>query len=142
MKLSQLDDQSLFCALIVGEAEGEPFIGKLAVACVVRNRVKDSRWPDSYEKVILQPKQFSCFNQVPREDDIPETYMKRYFFHNFELIWWRECWASANIVRNEYVSDITHGATNYYADYMEEPPSWAKGKTPCFEFGKHLFFRL
>lgn len=34
----------------------------LCVANVIRNRVRNRRWPDTYRGVIRQPRQFSAFN--------------------------------------------------------------------------------
>lgn len=41
------------------EARGEPDIGKVAVAYVILNRVKDPRWRLHTGSGALQPKQFS-----------------------------------------------------------------------------------
>ncbi len=53
-----------------GEARGEPYIGKVAVAAVILNRVISSRFPNTIEKVILQKGQFESvsngqFNLTP-----------------------------------------------------------------------------
>lgn len=41
------------------EARGEPFIGQVAVAEVVLNRIDDKRWPNDACGVIYQSQQFS-----------------------------------------------------------------------------------
>ena len=62
------DELSLFRALIVGEAAGEPYIGQLAVAYAAANRKRFAAmsrlpWfhPDSHRDNILARDQFSCF---------------------------------------------------------------------------------
>jgi len=40
------------------ESRGEPEAGQFMVAFVTHNRVKDSRWPSTYCKVVYQPGQF------------------------------------------------------------------------------------
>ena len=50
---------SLLAKLILYEARGESEYCQHVVASVVVNRVNDSRWGDSVEGVIKQPKQFS-----------------------------------------------------------------------------------
>ena len=45
-------DVDLLAHLIHGEARGEPYIGQVAVAAVVLNRVKDSRFPNTIAGVI------------------------------------------------------------------------------------------
>jgi N-acetylmuramoyl-L-alanine amidase len=44
------------------EAGCQSYMGKFAVAQVIMERVADSRWPNTIEGVILQKKQFSCWN--------------------------------------------------------------------------------
>ena len=52
--LEQLNDLDLLTALIMGEAESEPLLGKIAVACVVKNRLNDRRWGNTWQDVMLQ----------------------------------------------------------------------------------------
>lgn len=40
------------------EAGGESFEGKQLVVCVIMNRVADSRFPDTIEEVVFEPRQF------------------------------------------------------------------------------------
>lgn len=51
-------DVKLIASLIFCEAGGEPYEGKLAVANVVLNRVKSSKYPSSVSSVIYQGGQF------------------------------------------------------------------------------------
>lgn len=53
------DEIMLLSKLVAGEARGESYEGQVAVAAVVINRVKDSRFPDSLEEVIYQKNAFS-----------------------------------------------------------------------------------
>lgn len=53
---------ALLSLALWGEARGEPIEAQVGVGCVIRNRVNDGRWPDTYQEVILQPLQFSAFN--------------------------------------------------------------------------------
>ena len=49
----------LLSKLVAGEARGESYEGQVAVAAVVINRVKDSRFPNTLEGVIYQKNAFS-----------------------------------------------------------------------------------
>jgi N-acetylmuramoyl-L-alanine amidase len=49
----------LLAKVVYGEARGEPYTGKVAVAAVVLNRVESSQFPDSLSEVIYQPGAFS-----------------------------------------------------------------------------------
>ncbi|WP_042355581.1 cell wall hydrolase [Bacillus rubiinfantis] len=48
----------LLARLVRAEASTEPFAGKIAVACVVLNRVENKAFPDSIRGVIYQKRQF------------------------------------------------------------------------------------
>ncbi|WP_042277256.1 cell wall hydrolase [[Clostridium] dakarense] len=52
----------LLSKLITGEARGESYEGQVAVAAVVINRVKDSRFPNNIKDVIYQKNAFSVVN--------------------------------------------------------------------------------
>ena len=43
-----------------GEARGEPYVGMVAVAASVMNRVSDSRFPNSISGVIYQSGAYTC----------------------------------------------------------------------------------
>jgi spore germination cell wall hydrolase CwlJ-like protein len=53
------DDLRLLTCLIHAEAGSQSYEGKLAVANIVLNRVKSSKYPDSIKAVIYSPGQFS-----------------------------------------------------------------------------------
>lgn len=62
--------------IVMAEAEGEPYEGKVAVANVVLNRLRSANFPDTIYKVIYQKSQFSPVANgrlkrvVPNEDSI------------------------------------------------------------------------
>ena len=51
---------SLLARLVNGEARGEPYIGQVAVAAVVLNRVRSDVFPDTISGVIFQPGAFDA----------------------------------------------------------------------------------
>ena len=53
-------DLRLLAHLIHGEARGEPYVGQVAVAAVVLNRTRDSRFPKTIAGVIYQPGAFDA----------------------------------------------------------------------------------
>lgn len=52
------DDRDLLARVVAAEARGEPYVGQVAVAAVVLNRMRDPRFPDSLAGVIYQPHAF------------------------------------------------------------------------------------
>ena len=146
MRLADLDDINLLTALLVGEAAGEPFLGKIAVAWVVRNRLTDPRWPNQWRDVMLQKQQFSCFNGLPRDDsDIPQSLMKWLFINHFNDLWWRECKYAAHGVLYHWVGDPTEKSNHYLnPKKLKVLPSWAKDNPDklTMVIGNHDFYRL
>lgn len=54
------DELYTLAQCINGEARGEPYIGQVAVAAVILNRVDDPRFPNSIAGVIFQPGAFTA----------------------------------------------------------------------------------
>jgi N-acetylmuramoyl-L-alanine amidase len=52
-------DIELMAKMVYAESRGEPFEGQVAVASVILNRVKDSRFPNTVSGVIYQPGAFT-----------------------------------------------------------------------------------
>lgn len=52
-------DVELMAKMVNAESRGEPFEGQVAVASVILNRVKDSRFPNTVSGVIYQPGAFT-----------------------------------------------------------------------------------
>lgn len=50
----------LLARLVHGEARGEPYVGKVAVAAVVLNRVRSASFPNTVSGVIFQTGAFDC----------------------------------------------------------------------------------
>ncbi|HWI60750.1 MAG TPA: cell wall hydrolase [Symbiobacteriaceae bacterium] len=55
---SAKDNLTLLAQLVCGEARGEPYEGKVAVAAVILNRTLDKRFPDSVAGVVYQTHAF------------------------------------------------------------------------------------
>jgi len=53
-------DAHLLAHLVYGEARGEPYVGQVAVAAVVLNRIPDPAFPNTVADIVYQPGAFSC----------------------------------------------------------------------------------
>lgn len=51
-------EKNLIARLVHAEAEGEPYVGKVAVATVVLNRVEHKEFPDTVKEVIYEENAF------------------------------------------------------------------------------------
>ncbi len=68
-------DEYLLARAIHGEARGEPYVGKVAVAAVILNRTRSSSFPNTVAGVIYQPLAFTAvadgqINLTPNKDSI------------------------------------------------------------------------
>ncbi|WP_455542058.1 cell wall hydrolase [Intestinibacter sp.] len=120
--MSLNDEQlNLLSKLVAAEARGESYEGQVAVAAVVLNRVKDSRFPDSIEGVIYQKNAFSVvkdgyINAQPTEESYKAA---------------REAL---------YGSDPTNDAI-YFWNPDISTCSWINTLNPYLRIGNHVFAR-
>ena len=73
--VSGRDDIMLLARLVSGEAEGEPYLGRVAVAAVILNRVNSDQFPNSIAGVIYQPDAFESItngiaNGAPSDESV------------------------------------------------------------------------
>jgi len=73
--VSARDDVMLLARVVNGEAEAEPYLGKVAVAAVILNRVNSEKFPNSLAGVIYQPQAFESItngiaNRAPSQDSV------------------------------------------------------------------------
>lgn len=111
---------------IIFEARGEPDIGKVAVAYVILNRVKDPRWGSSIREVVHQPRQFSYLKDKHKQK--PPT---------------QKDWSRARKIAHDVILGATSNpvgnATHYHATHVK--PKWAKKLEPVAKIGQHIFYR-
>lgn len=53
-------DLNLMAHVVYGEARGEPFVGQVAIAAVILNRIKSSKFPNTVPGVIYVPGAFEA----------------------------------------------------------------------------------
>jgi spore germination cell wall hydrolase CwlJ-like protein len=114
------------------EARGETVKGKFAVAEVIRNRVKSSRFPDSYCGVINQGtgRKHQCqFSYTC--DGKPEVIAEPGSYATVAKV--------ARAAMDGKAPEITKGATFYHTTAVR--PSWSREFTNTARFGVHLFYR-
>lgn len=126
------DPERVAILTILMEAYGEGTKGMTAVGEVIRTRARERSL--SWAEVCLQPKQFSCWNGMKREN-ILSTF--DYHRHGYRL----EHYEKAKIAwEKSAFTNYTKGANLYYAPKLASP-SWAK-KTPLVAvIGNHNFHR-
>lgn len=108
--------------LIHAEAEGEPFIGKVAVGAVVMNRLKDPRFPNSIREIIYQPQQFS---------PVADGRLARIANPN------PDCIKAAEMALSG--ADPTGGALYFYNPDKVSPHNWIRSREIVYIIGDHFF---
>ena len=114
-------DYKLMARCIYAEGRGEPYMGQVAIAAVVMNRIKSSQFPNTVAGVIYQPQAFSVVadGQIDLEPD--ETAMK----------------AAREGMDG---TDPTHGAIYYFnPDKTSNKFIWSRPQ--ILKIGKHIFAR-
>jgi spore germination cell wall hydrolase CwlJ-like protein len=120
----------VFAKTVYGEARGETWRGKIAVAWVIKNRLMSKKWGTNYVSVCLAPRQFSCWNK----DDVNYARIKAVTFDNEDL---QKCLAAAAAAHFSIELDPTRGALHYAAERIT--PNWASND--YITIGGHKFYR-
>lgn len=125
----------LLAQAILGEAEGSTYDAKIAVGCVVRNRVGyQGKYGNGFSGVITKPYQFSSFN--PKSPRLEVMMRPENGQHN-----WPDCYQAAEDVMYGNMSDPTSGAVFYFTrPLLAAPAAWGE-VYPTVEIDGFHFFR-
>ncbi|SHJ06036.1 Cell Wall Hydrolase [Ruegeria lacuscaerulensis ITI-1157] len=126
------EDLKCLAEALYFEARGESVQGQFAVAEVIMNRVKSSRFPDTVCGVIRQGtgKKYQCqftytcdgYKEVIREKKAHERVAK-----------------VARLVLDGAGKPLTAGATHYHTKAVR--PSWSRVYKETARIGVHIFYR-
>jgi len=138
----QMIAEALVCLAlnVYHEARDQPFIGQVAVAQVVMNRVYDDRYPDTVCEVVKQGPTYSWKPDFPVRHRCQFSWYcdgKSDKVHNEEA--WQQAVMIAHGVYYGNLDDFVEGATHYHASYVL--PEWAETKTQVVQIGEHIFYR-
>ncbi|WP_196589691.1 cell wall hydrolase, partial [Burkholderia cepacia] len=103
------DEWMYMARTLYGEARGQNFESKVAVAWIIRNRLERGTWGDTYKDVVTARLQFTCWSE--RID--PDGYKA---IHNPQGDPWKDCKKAAlkvMLARDE--ENVFPGATHYYS---------------------------
>lgn len=112
-------DSYLLARCVHAEARGEPYLGQVAVAAVVLNRVRNSSFPNTISGVIYQPWAFTCINDGQINLTPSDSAMK-----------------AAKDALNGW--DPTNGCIYYY-NPSTATSSWIWSRPVMLSIGKHNF---
>ncbi|MFC5448403.1 spore cortex-lytic enzyme [Paenibacillus aestuarii] len=112
-------DLNLMANAVNGEARGEPYIGQIAVAAVILNRVKNPSFPNSVSGVIFQPGAFTAVADG-------------------------QIWLTPNESTKRAVKDALNGMDPtggciYYFNPETATSKWIWSRPQVKQIGKHIF---
>lgn len=125
------EDLKYMALTVWGEARGEPYPGKVAVAWVLYNRAVHDNM--SLQAVATAKWQFSCWNKGdPNNSLITDPKF------NTNIQSFRDSMAACIEVLDAENPDATKGSRHYCVTTLN--PDWAKGHTPVYTVGMHKFY--
>jgi len=134
--------ESLMCLAlnVYHEAKNQSFMGQVAVAQVVMNRVGDARYPNTVCDVVKQGETYKYKPTIPIKNKCQFSwYCDGKSDKPEEPKAWRDAMHVANGVYNGHIADFVEGATHYHAYYVN--PSWAKSKKYVLRIDDHIFYK-
>ncbi len=113
------NDIKLIANAVYGESRGEPYIGQVAVAAVILNRIKSPSFPNTPSGVIFEPGAFTAVADG-------------------------QIWLTPNKTAKKAVSDALSGwdpssGAIYYFNPATATSSWIWSRPQIKQIGKHIF---
>ena len=113
------NDIQLMANAVYGEARGEPYIGQVAVAAVIINRVNSATFPNTISGVIFEPRAFTAVADG-------------------------QIWLTPNEKAKEAVMDAINGwdptgQALYYFNPDTATSAWIWSRPQIKQIGKHIF---
>ena len=120
-------DLDCLAKTIYFEAGNQSYLGKLAVARVVLNRVKDIKYPNTICDVIYQKKQFSWVDIRKSHDPV------------YNRSWKESLDIAGTVIEGQTTPLFDENVTHYHADYVN--PKWAKELKQVAKIDQHIFYK-
>ncbi|MEH7224257.1 spore cortex-lytic enzyme [Bacillus sp. JJ1566] len=113
------NDIQLLANAVYGEARGEPYIGQVAIAAVILNRLDSPTFPDTVSGVIFEPLAFTAVADG-------------------------QIWLTPNEQAKKAVVDAINGwdptgGATYYFNPATATSKWIWGRPQIKRIGKHIF---
>lgn len=113
------NDIRLMANAVYGEARGEPYIGQVAVAAVILNRVRNPAFPNTPAGVIFEPGAFTAVADGQ--------------------IWLTPNETAKKAVRDALSGWDPSGGAIYYFNPNTATSAWIWGRPQIKKIGKHIF---
>ncbi|ULL17277.1 spore cortex-lytic enzyme [Paenibacillus sp. H1-7] len=113
------EDINIMANAVYGESRGEPYIGQVAVAAVILNRVKSPSFPNTATGVIFQPGAFTAVADGQ--------------------IWLTPNETAKRAVRDAINGQDPSGGCLYYFNPVTATSKWIWTRPQVKQIGKHIF---
>lgn len=115
------NDMKLLANAVYGEARGEPYIGQVAIAAVIMNRLENPNFPHTVPGIIFQPGAFTAVADG-------------------------QIWLSPNAQSKKAVNDALRGwdpssGAIYYFNPATATSKWIWSRPQIKRIGQHIFCR-
>ena len=140
-----LDELDCLALNIYHESRGDSLAGQAAVADVVLNRVKESRYPDTVCGVVKQAVLVENWkgNIVPKRNQCQFSWFCDGLSDEpRDLDAWSEAYTLAEETMNGAWRGITEGSTHYHAAHMRAVWSNDRGMKYTGTIGQHEFYKF
>jgi hypothetical protein len=118
-------DHLYYALTVYGEARSENAASKRAIAWIIRNRLRKKRWGTSYQKVVVRPVQFKCWNKKDPNYAILQHPGRNGLLSDKNA--WEECKKIIEEVHNASEKDNPiPGICNYFSGKADPKVSWEK----------------
>ncbi|MGM7701700.1 spore cortex-lytic enzyme [Pseudalkalibacillus sp. Hm43] len=113
------NDIQLMANAVYGEARGEPYVGQVAVAAVIINRIESTSFPNTISGVIFEPRAFTAVADG-------------------------QIWLTPNETAKKAVQDALNGwdptdGSIYYFNPNTATSGWIWTRDQVTQIGKHIF---
>lgn len=134
-ELIKSSEAAVVAMTVLGEAEGEPWAGKMIVAETFVNRSNASR--KTLKDTCLAPNQYACWNGEERQRKLIARAAE---LERINSQAWKDCKELAKCICQPGYTPST-SATHYYAPAkMDKPPWWADKMKLVAIVAGHKFF--
>jgi len=128
------------------EARSDLAAGQFAVADVVLNRVRDTRWPNTICEVIREGP-ISKWHLENTGKEVPVRHRCQFSWYcdgksdnaTESEAWEKSLTIAYQIIKNDTFRGVTSGSTHYHATYVN--PSWSLAFHRVGQIGDHIFYR-
>jgi len=140
-----VDTEEIKCLAqnIYFESRSESTAGQIAVALVVMNRVKSTKFPNTVCEAVKEGEVRTTWrgHRVPKRD---RCHFSWYCDGLSDTPTDEEAWIKSIVLANDIIlgryPDITMGSLWYHAVYIK-PPWWALTLEPVVRIDNHIFYR-